>query len=55
MEYFERWGVGYGYKFPGGYEPEAYRITIHGPNRRLDGLERDHNGFRYLLTKGSGQ
>lgn len=51
MEYFERRGIGYGYKFPGGYEPEAYKITNYGPCRRLDGLECDYKGFQYLLTK----
>lgn len=49
--YFDRRGVGYGYKFSGDYEQEAYQITNYGPYRRLDGLECDYKRFRYLLTK----
>ncbi|KFY21642.1 hypothetical protein V493_07235 [Pseudogymnoascus sp. VKM F-4281 (FW-2241)] len=40
-----------GFEFPADYEQHAYLITNYGPYRRLDGLECDYKGFRYLLTK----
>lgn len=39
------------FEFPADYEQHAYLITNYRPYRRLDGLECDYKGFRYLLTK----
>lgn len=51
MMYVDRWELRYGYLLTGYPDKEGCRITCFGTDRRLDGLECDYKGFRYLLTK----
>lgn len=49
MMYLDRWELRYGYLLTDYPDKEGCRITCFGTDRRLDGLECDYKGFRYLL------